>query len=74
MRVQMIIYASQNLIRQALFFKQMPETANAALIGNASAKAIKTEEFLEAHAVVKRLFHGWIAQIMPELQEMDPQH
>jgi len=68
------IDGGQDLLRQPVFFQEMPKPADAALIWNHPAETVKSQKGLETQAVIEGFFHQRITQIVPQLEEMNTQH
>ena len=59
---------------QVVLFEQVAKAQDGGLIGHLDQAGIKAGELAVQRRVVQGLFHGWIGQTEPLLQEVDVQH
>ena len=73
LRRQMPSDLGQQHLAQGMAFQQVPEVQDGRLIG-ARAPCGEAHEALHGHAVVERVFHGRVAEVVEQLHAVNPQH
>lgn len=64
----------QDRVAQIVLLQQMPEPQDRAFVGQSAHRAFQPRELPVQRHIVQRLFHRWIAQPEPLLQQVNPQH
>lgn len=70
---QVIVDGFQNARRQLVLLQQVPEIHDRRVFGDRSAER-QSRKLAHRSDLVQRLFHGWVAQREPVLQQVNAQH
>ena len=71
---QIAIDRSQHLLAEPVALEQMAELAHGGLIRRRLATQVDAHERAHGERVVERVFNGWIGQVEPLLEKVNPQH
>ncbi len=72
--LQVQVHRAQYLFSQIVLLEQVAEITDRGLVRHRFRAQVNPRELAQDRRVIERLFRGWVRQVEPLLQEINPQH